>query len=99
MNKTTAKPSETQTPASKESILVASPTLSLPKGGGAVRGIGEKFSANPVTGTSSLMVPIPTSAGRSGFGPHLNLTYELRFRQQPVWFWLEPFATIDHSKN
>ena len=26
---------------------------SLPKGGGAIRGIGEKFAANPVTGTGS----------------------------------------------
>jgi hypothetical protein len=28
--------------------LVAAPTISLPKGGGAIRGIGEKFAANPV---------------------------------------------------
>jgi hypothetical protein len=26
------------------------PSSSLPKGGGAIRGIGEKFTANPVTG-------------------------------------------------
>jgi len=30
------------------------PTISLPKGGGAIRGIGEKFAANPVTGTGSM---------------------------------------------
>lgn len=30
------------------------PSISLPKGGGAIRGIGEKFAANPVTGTGSL---------------------------------------------
>lgn len=29
-------------------------SISLPKGGGAVRGIGEKFAANPVTGTGAL---------------------------------------------
>jgi RHS repeat-associated protein len=52
------------------------PTVSLPKGGGAVRGIGEKFSANPVTGTGSLTIPLPTSPGRSGFGPQLNLSYD-----------------------
>jgi hypothetical protein len=46
------------------------PTISLPKGGGAIRGMGEKFSANPVTGTGSLSVPIYTSPGRSGgFAP------------------------------
>jgi hypothetical protein len=27
------------------------PSISIPKGGGAIRGIGEKFAANPVTGT------------------------------------------------
>ena len=35
------------------------PTLSLPKGGGAIQGIGEKFQANPVTGTGSMSVPVP----------------------------------------
>ncbi len=52
------------------------PTISLPKGGGAIRGIGEKFGANPVTGTGSLTVPIPTSSGRSNFGPQLALSYD-----------------------
>jgi hypothetical protein len=50
------------------------PSISLPKGGGAIRGIGEKFAANPVTGTGSLSVPIATSPGRSGFGPQLSLS-------------------------
>ena len=48
---------------------VAAPTISLPKGGGAIKGIGEKFAANPATGTGSLTVPIATSPGRVGFGP------------------------------
>jgi len=52
------------------------PQLSLPKGGGAIRGMGEKFSANPVTGTGSLSVPIFASPGRSSFGPQLNLSYD-----------------------
>ncbi|MCC6140601.1 MAG: toxin [Nitrospira sp.] len=52
------------------------PSISLPKGGGAVRGIGEKFAANPVTGTGSMSVPIATSPGRSGFGPQLALSYD-----------------------
>ena len=38
--------------------------------------MGEKFSANPVTGTGSLSVPIYTSPGRSGFGPRLSLSYD-----------------------
>jgi RHS repeat-associated protein len=48
----------------------------LPKGGGAIRGIGEKFAVNPVTGTGSLTVPIASSPGRSGFGPQLALSYD-----------------------
>ena len=62
--------------AAKENFAVTAPSISLPKGGGAVRGIGEKFSANPVTGTGSLNVPIATSPGRSGFGPQLGLSYD-----------------------
>lgn len=34
------------------------PAITLPKGGGAIRGIGENFAVNPVTGTGSLTVPI-----------------------------------------
>ena len=52
------------------------PTITLPKGGGAIRGMGEKFAANPVTGTGSMTVPIATSPGRSGFGPQLSLSYD-----------------------
>jgi len=55
---------------------LSAPTISLPKGGGAIRGIGEKFVANPVTGTGSMTVPIATSPGRSGFGPQLSLSYD-----------------------
>src|SRR5215208_3763205 len=51
------------------------PSITLPKGGGAVRGIGEKFAANAVTGTGSMTVPLPTSAGRAGIGPQLALSY------------------------
>jgi hypothetical protein len=46
----------------------------LPPGGGAIRGIGEK-GINAVTGTSSLSVPLGTTPGRAGGGPHLELEY------------------------
>src|SRR5438093_10170755 len=62
--------------ASADSGSTPLPSLSLPKGGGAIRGIGEKFAANPVTGTGSMSVPIATSPGRSGFGPQLSLAYD-----------------------
>ncbi len=52
------------------------PKLSLPKGGGAIRGIDEKFKANPATGTGSLSVPLALTPGRSGFGPQLSVDYD-----------------------
>ena len=62
------------------------PTIQLPKGGGAIRGIGEKFAANPVTGTGSMSVPIATSPGRAGFGPQLSLTYDSGAGNGPFGF-------------
>ena len=62
------------------------PTISLPKGGGAIRGMGEKFAANPVTGTASLSVPIQTSPGRSGFGPQFSLSYDSGAGNGPFGF-------------
>jgi RHS repeat-associated protein len=54
----------------------SAPQINLPKGGGAIRGIGEKFTANAVTGTSALSIPISVSAARSGFSPQLALSYD-----------------------
>jgi RHS repeat-associated protein len=56
--------------------FAAPPAVALPKGGGAIRGIGEKFAANPVLGTASLTVPVTVSPGRSGFTPQLTLSYD-----------------------
>ena len=67
-----------QIPGSRSTSLPLTepPTLSLPKGGGAIRGIGEKFAADPATGAGSVSVPIAASPGRAGFGPQLSLTYD-----------------------
>ena len=59
-----------------KSYFAPPPAISLPKGGGAIKGMGEKFSANPVTGTSSMSVLIATTPGRSGFGPQLSVAYD-----------------------
>ena len=66
----------TQKSGQPESNLVQAPSISLPKGGGSIHGMGEKFSANPVTGTGSMSIPIATSPGRAGFGPQLALSYD-----------------------
>ena len=52
------------------------PQVALPKGGGAIRGIGEKFQANAATGTGKMTIPLAVSPGRSGFGPELMLSYD-----------------------
>jgi hypothetical protein len=62
------------------------PQLTLPKGGGAIRGLGEKLAANPVVGTGSLSVPIYASSGRSGFSPHLSLSYDSGAGNGPFGF-------------
>jgi len=49
--------------------------ISLPQGGGALHGIGEKFSPDLFTGTGNFTVPIALPPGRNGFQPQLNLVY------------------------
>ena len=72
---TAAKPGATSPPA-----------ISIPKGGGAIRGIGEKFATNPVTGTGAMSIPLAVSAGRSGFGPQLALSYDSGMGNGPFGF-------------
>ena len=49
--------------------------LSLPRGGGALVGLGETFEPDLQMGTGNLSVPISAPSGRGGFGPRLSLTY------------------------
>src|SRR3954468_19676001 len=51
------------------------PSISLPKGGGAIKGIDEKFSVNAVNGTASFSIPFPFSPARGAVSPALNVTY------------------------
>ena len=62
------------------------PAINLPKGGGAIRGQGEKFGSNPATGSGSMSVPLATSPGRSGFGPELSLSYDSGSGNGPFGF-------------
>ncbi|VAX04050.1 Putative insecticidal toxin complex, partial [hydrothermal vent metagenome] len=50
-------------------------TISLPKGGGAVSGLGETFSPDLFTGTGNFSVPIEVPPGRNNFQPQLSLVY------------------------
>jgi RHS repeat-associated protein len=76
------------------------PRLALPKGGGAIRGIGEKFESNPVTGTGSVTVPIATSPGRSGFEPKLSLSYNSGSGNGPFGFgWSMGSAAVTRKTD
>jgi RHS repeat-associated protein len=70
------EPATTEDSSGKDLFAITPPTIALPKGGGAMRGIGEKFAANPVTGTGSTTIPIAATEGRHGFGPQLSLQYD-----------------------
>lgn len=50
------------------------PSISLPKGGGAIKALGEKLAANPFSGTGSTAIPFPVSPARD-LTPSLALAY------------------------
>lgn len=51
------------------------PSITLPTGGGAIRGVDEKFATNLATGAGTMSVPIFTSPGRQGVGVSLSVGY------------------------
>ena len=88
-----ARPSAAQGPTPVEV-----PTPTMPKGGGAIRPIAEKFSANPATGTGSMSVPIAASPGRSGFGPSLSLSYDSGAGNGPFGLgWSLAVPSVSHK--
>ncbi len=58
-----------------ESNALTIPKIELPKGGGALKGIDEKFEVNAANGTANFSIPLPLSPGRNGFTPSLALSY------------------------
>jgi RHS repeat-associated protein len=62
--------------------------------------MGEKFAANPVTGTGSFTVPIATSPGRSGFAPQLSLSYDSAAGNGPFGFgWTLSLPSISRKTD
>jgi RHS repeat-associated protein len=57
------------------SNLLQIPSISLPKGGGAMKSIDEKFSVNAANGTASYSIPLPFSPGRNGATPGFSVSY------------------------
>jgi RHS repeat-associated protein len=54
---------------------VAIPQISLPKGGGAIKSIDEKFQVNGANGTAGFNIPFPFSPSRNAFMPGITLNY------------------------
>src|SRR5262245_59784911 len=80
----------------------AAQTISLPKGGGALHGIGEKFSPDLHTGTGNFSVPLALPRGRNGFQPQLTLTYSTGSGKGPFglgWALDVPGITRKTSKG
>lgn len=79
---------------------ISVPSISLPKGGGAIRGIGEKFAANPVTGSGSMSVPLSITPGRGGFSPQLSLSYDSGAGNGPFGFgWTLALPSINRKTD
>ncbi|MDT4331860.1 SpvB/TcaC N-terminal domain-containing protein [Methylomonas sp. MED-D] len=64
----------------------SSQIIGLPQGGGAIHGLGEKFSPDLHTGTGNFSVPIALPSGRNGFQPHLTLGYSTGSGNGPFGF-------------
>src|SRR5262245_31485443 len=58
--------------------------LSLPSGGGALKGLGETFSPDLQTGTGNFSIPIALPPGRNGFQPKLALGYSTGHSNGPL---------------
>jgi RHS repeat-associated protein len=75
------RPDASQRPAREDNALKPArvftakpPDLGLPKAGGAIRSIGEKFTFNAASGTASISIPI--AAARARGAPALGLNYD-----------------------
>jgi RHS repeat-associated protein len=56
-------------------MSTVSDVISLPQGGGALNGIGEKFAPDLQTGTGNHTLTIDLPSGRNGLQPKVNLLY------------------------
>jgi RHS repeat-associated protein len=55
--------------------LLQIPSINLPKGGGALKSIDEKFQVNSANGTAAFGIPLPQAKSRNEFVPNLSLNY------------------------
>lgn len=89
-----------QTQLNDDDTSIVAP-VSLPKGGGAIRGMGDKFDTNLATGTGSIVIPIPSSESR-GEQPQLSLSYSSASGNGPFglgWSLSQPQITRKTDKG
>jgi RHS repeat-associated protein len=83
-----------------ESNAIQIPGISLPKGGGALKGIDEKFEVNAANGTAAFNIPLPVTSGRNGFSPALTLSYNSGGGNSPYGLgWSLDFPSIQRKTD
>ena len=75
------------------------PAVTVPRGGGAIRGLDEKLAVDAATGTCAMSVRIPFSPGRSGFTPAFSLAYDSGCGKRAVRLRLEYRTARNQAKN
>jgi RHS repeat-associated protein len=94
------KTADNTNPAATKSNAISIPQISLPKGGGALKGIDEKFSVNPVNGTAGFSIPVPVTPGRNGFQPALSVSYNSGSGNSPYGLgWNIDYASIQRKTD
>ncbi|MEO6000153.1 MAG: SpvB/TcaC N-terminal domain-containing protein, partial [Chitinophagaceae bacterium] len=84
--------------AKTKSNIVEIPSITLPKGGGAMKSIDEKFEVNAANGTASYSVSLPLSPGRNNFTPSLPLSYNSGGGNSPFGLgWSSSYPTIQRK--
>jgi Salmonella virulence plasmid 65kDa B protein len=69
--------------------------IAMPKGGGALQGIGEKFSPDLHTSTGNFTISIAIAPGRNGFQSQISLVYSTGTGSEsfgPGWNLMSPGA-------
>lgn len=91
---------ENTTTTKNDPQKVLLPSIELPKGGGAIQQIGEKFSVNTASGTGTYSIPISVSPGRLGFQPSLSLGYDSGAGNSPFGLgWDMPVSSISRNTS
>src|SRR6187200_773862 len=85
---------------SNQSFNINIPKIELPKGGGALKGIDEKFQVNSANGTASFSIPLPLTPSRNNFSPSLSLHYNSGSGNSPYGLgWSVDYPAIQRKTD